>query len=174
MEPELETAIEIPSEDNYQSLERRVILLWLLYWLPVPVIVSGSAFGAIFLPHHYQSLAVWSLLGTALFLAVVGTIYVFPHYRIWAFQVLDDAVFLKRGVVFRERTYVPHVRIQHIDTQRGPLERVLGLSRLVVFTAGTRGSDVTIPGLSTERARELQQTLRTIISRDKHRDEDAV
>ncbi|MFW5948277.1 MAG: PH domain-containing protein, partial [Halolamina sp.] len=42
---------------------------------------------------------------------------------------------------------------------RSPLERLLGLSTLVVYTAGSRGADVTIPGLTPEHASTLQQRL---------------
>ncbi len=44
-------------------------------------------------------------------------------------------------------TSVPYVRVQHVDTTRGPVERAIGLASVVVYTAGTRGADITIPGL---------------------------
>jgi len=55
---------------------------------------------------------------------------------------------------------VPYVRVQHIDTNRGPLERFLGLASLRVYTAGSQGADMRIPGLSRERAEEMQEDLK--------------
>jgi membrane protein YdbS with pleckstrin-like domain len=54
------------------------------------------------------------------------------------------------------------VRVQHVDSRKGPLERVLGLGRVVVYTAGSRGADVAIPGLLADRADDVQETLRRL------------
>ncbi|MFB6110616.1 MAG: PH domain-containing protein [Halodesulfurarchaeum sp.] len=98
------------------------------------------------------------------FVAVGGFLLLHAHlrYRLWRFELQSDALFLHRGVFTRVRTVVPYVRVQHVDTQRNPLERALGLSRVVVYTAGSRGADVTIPGLRAERAVSLQERLRTL------------
>jgi len=80
-------------------------------------------------------------------------------YRSWEYVVRADSLYLTRGVLTRVRTVVPYVRVQHIDTTRSPVERLLGLSTLVVYTAGSRGADVTIPGLTPDRASTLQHRL---------------
>ncbi len=99
--------------------------------------------------------------GGAVFVLLVlfGVVRAFLLYRSWEYVVRADSLFLSRGVFTRVRTVVPYVRVQHIDTTRSPLERVLGLSTLVVYTAGSRGADVTIPGLTPERASTLQERL---------------
>jgi hypothetical protein len=97
---------------------------------------------------------------TALF--VLGIALTVARYRVWRYEVRDDSLFLERGVVTRVRTVVPYVRIQHVDVSRGPLERALGLASVVVYTAGSRGADVTIPGLTPERADDLQTRLKQL------------
>lgn len=94
-----------------------------------------------------------ALTGTLL---VLGLVWVVLYYRRWQYQVRTDAIYLERGVVTHVRSLVPYVRIQHVDTKRSFVERVLGLSTLVVYTAGSRGADVTVPGLLPEEARDLQ------------------
>lgn len=91
-----------------------------------------------------------------------GLMWVILRYRVWVYQIRADAIYLERGVVTHVRTLVPYVRIQHVDTSRGPLERALGLSTLVVYTAGSRGADVSIPGLHPEQARDLQQRVKEL------------
>lgn len=93
---------------------------------------------------------------------VVGLIWVVLRYRAWVYQVRADALYLERGVTTHVRTLVPYVRIQHVDTSRSPLERALGLSTLVVYTAGSRGADVSIPGLTPEQAQDLQQRVKEL------------
>lgn len=83
-------------------------------------------------------------------------------HRIWGFRLDDDALFLVRGVLTRTDTSVPYVRVQHVDTTRGPIERTAGLASVVVYTAGSRGADITIPGLRPDRATELRERLRDL------------
>lgn len=89
-------------------------------------------------------------------------LWVLCYYRTWRYEVRDDSLYLTRGVVTRVQTIVPYVRVQHVDTRRSPVERLLGLSSLVVYTAGSRGADVTIPGLTDDRAADLQRRLKAL------------
>jgi membrane protein YdbS with pleckstrin-like domain len=93
---------------------------------------------------------------------LLALLWVQRRYRVWAFEVRPDALYLERGVVTHVRTIAPYVRIQHVDTQRGPLERWLGLSTLVVYTAGSRGADVAIPGLTPDEASDLQDRVKQL------------
>jgi hypothetical protein len=95
-------------------------------------------------------------------LAVLGLAWVHRRYRVWSYHLRDDALYLERGVFTHVRTVAPHVRIQHVDTSRGPVERALGLSTLVVYTAGSRGADVSIPGLTPTEASDLQRRLKEL------------
>jgi membrane protein YdbS with pleckstrin-like domain len=92
----------------------------------------------------------------------LGAGLVVLRYRVWIYQVREDSLYLERGVLVNRRTHVPYVRIQHLDTSRGPLERWLGLSTLVVYTAGSRGADISIPGLEPAEARDLQQRVKRL------------
>jgi membrane protein YdbS with pleckstrin-like domain len=93
---------------------------------------------------------------------VLGVVASLLRYRIWTYQVRSDSLYLKRGVLTRVTTVAPYVRIQHVDTRRGPLERTFGLATTVVYTAGSRGADVSIPGLTPERAEDLQARVKQL------------
>lgn len=140
------------------ALHPRVRLLW---WLRLAI--SGAVLGAV--------VAVAALvlnrtpaLGAAVFgaVAVLAVPYVLVKYRRWGYRVEDDALALERGVFTVVESSVPYVRVQHVDTQRGPLDRLLGLSSVVVYTAGSRGADVTVPGLTPAAADALQDRLRAL------------
>ncbi|MGD8867314.1 MAG: PH domain-containing protein [Gemmatimonadales bacterium] len=81
------------------------------------------------------------------------------RYRYWGWLVDDDRVIIEKGVVWRSRSLIPRVRVQHVDTRTSPLQRWLGLSSLIVYTAGTRGADVEIPGLAADDAERLREDL---------------
>jgi hypothetical protein len=71
-----------------------------------------------------------------------------------------------RGWLFHTDTVVPFVRVQHIDVTRGPFDKLFGTATLVVHTAGTHNSVVTLPGLSPERAAEIREAIRSEIRAD--------
>jgi uncharacterized protein len=71
-----------------------------------------------------------------------------------------------RGWLFHTDTVVPFVRVQHIDVTRGPIDKMFGIATLVVHTAGTHNSVVTLPGLSPQRAAEIRDAIRSEIRAD--------
>ncbi|WP_226482917.1 PH domain-containing protein [Natrinema amylolyticum] len=142
-----------------ESLHPRIRLLW----------IARGALAAVVLAVALAALDQWLVavppvaIGIVVALALVlGIVYAIRLYQVWQFELQDDALYLERGVVTFVETAVPFVRVQHVDTQFGPVERVLGLSSVVVYTAGSRNADVRIPGLTPDRARSLQDTLREL------------
>ena len=65
-----------------------------------------------------------------------------------------------RGVWTRVHTIVPFARVQHLDVAQGPVERLAGVARLIVHTAGTAHSVVVVPGLSRPEADALRDRIR--------------
>ena len=75
----------------------------------------------------------------------------------------------------------PPVRSALVGSQAKPLghflqlaDRLFGLGRVVVYTAGSRGADVSVPGLTPERADELREQLRELAIENEESIEDAV
>jgi membrane protein YdbS with pleckstrin-like domain len=95
--------------------------------------------------------------------AVLGVVLSFlwppASYDAWGYQVRARDLFVRRGVLWRTTSIIPHGRIQHVDMRRGPLERALGLASVVVYTAGIRGAELTIPGLPLEEAEAVRDQL---------------
>ncbi len=63
---------------------------------------------------------------------------------------------MQRGLVRVTRTLVPMARVQHVDTRRGPLQRRLGLSTVVFYTAAGPNE---IPQLATGTAAEVRDRI---------------
>ncbi|WP_246988501.1 PH domain-containing protein [Halorientalis marina] len=141
-----------------EALHSRIRLRWALTRLAVALVVGAVI--AVVLVRFGRSPLGGAAVGGGLL--AIGLVHTLLLYRSWRFAVESDALELKRGVLTRVETAVPFVRIQHVDTQRGPLDRLLGLSSVVVYTAGSRGADVTIPGLSPDRAEKLRNRLRDL------------
>lgn len=83
-------------------------------------------------------------------------------YRAWGYRIDERVLEIRSGLLFRSLQLLPLSRIQHVDLQRGPLERLYGLSSMILFTAGTRDAAITLPGLDAEEAMRLRDHLLAI------------
>jgi membrane protein YdbS with pleckstrin-like domain len=88
------------------------------------------------------------------------------HFRAWGYRMDEEELQLERGVWTRIHTIVPLDRIQHIDVSQGPVERPLGVCRLIVHTAGTQHSRVVLPGLSRADAERMRDEIRARIRQE--------
>jgi len=153
-----------------EVLSPRIRTVWLVVGVLISAVV-GSAVGLA--PTEEYVEAPVGVVVFVLLLLLLG-VYQLLRYRNWGFEVQDDVVYIEHGVLVRVRKVVPFVRIQHIDSRRGPVERATGLATLVIYTAGSRGADVSIPGLKPERADELREELRELAIENEESIEDAV
>jgi membrane protein YdbS with pleckstrin-like domain len=66
---------------------------------------------------------------------------------------------VRRGLLWHAEVLVPRSRVQHLDVERGPLERQFGLATLVVHTAGTQTHALRQSGLDDADAVALRDAL---------------
>lgn len=97
---------------------------------------------------------------------LLALILPFLKYKFWKFEVREDEIYLERGILTRVKTTAPYRRIQHLDVQQSILERLAHLGKLVIYTAGTRGADVVIPGLPIDYAEDLRDKLKNVTTED--------
>ena len=157
----------VPDDPDLRRLDPRVRTVW----------VAQSAFAALlvgaglFVVDRVVGLLPWFVppVAAAAILALGGSFAVL-RYRAWGYEVRDDGIYLERGVFTQVRTVVPFVRIQHVDSSRSPVERLVGLATTVVYTAGSRGADVTVPGLTPGSADDLRERLKRLAIRSEGED----
>ncbi len=139
-----------------RRLEKKIRSVWIAVSTVIGLII-GAVIGTGFYIYS-NSVAVFAVVAfLPVFLLVC---YAVLRYRNWGFELKEDYLYIEHGVLKKVYSMVPYVRVQHIDTDRGPIERILGLSTLRVYTAGSKGADIKIPGLDREEAAELQKKLR--------------
>jgi membrane protein YdbS with pleckstrin-like domain len=88
------------------------------------------------------------------------------RYRFWRFDLRPEELYLERGIFNRVRTIVPLRRIQHLDVSQDIIEREFDLGKLIVHTAGSRSSEVVLPGLLYNEAQALRDELRHYVLED--------
>ena len=70
--------------------------------------------------------------------------------RALAYALESNHLMTRRGLVFRSITSIPYGRIQYVDVDSGPLERLSGVSRLTVRTAGEAAGTVVVYGVPND------------------------
>lgn len=78
------------------------------------------------------------------------------RWKRWRYEVREQEIELQRGILVIKRTLIPMVRVQHVDTQQGPLLRKYRLSTVMISTAATVHE---IPALDMEEAEELRHSI---------------
>lgn len=148
-----------PSEARV--LSPRIITVWRIALLIWTFAILGAVVAAGWLLGQRIAGAAGATSVLAIGLALTAA-WPPARYRSWSFALGDADVVVRRGVWWRVTSIIPHARVQHVDTIQGPLERKLGLSSVVIYTAGTIDASVAIPGLRADEAEQLRDTLATL------------
>ena len=96
---------------------------------------------------------------------VVFFVFVVPpwKYRVHRWELGANAVYTRTGWLVQERRIAPISRVQTVDTQRGPLDRLFGLANVTVTTASSAGA-VHIIALDSDVADRIAAQLTDIAS----------
>jgi membrane protein YdbS with pleckstrin-like domain len=133
-------------------------------WITAAILAAASFVGA---------MALWAASGMLalglLILPMWATVVVLLAWHLWrwpaiayrftSYRIDDLGMEIREGVFWRTIVNVPRSRVQHTDVSQGPLERRFGLATLVVYTAGTAHSRVSLGGLAYDVARDIRAHL---------------
>ena len=111
------------------------------------------------------TIAVWSTEGAhgvlwitlvyyVILVACLFDLLIAPYIRYCRYQycITDEAIDVKEGFLFVKRNIVPIERLHKIRTVRGPIDRIFGVTKVIVTTAG---GDVTIRFLEEQQADQI-------------------
>ena len=141
--------------DHVKVLRIQACLATLPFLVAALVLESAGLLplGAIFVP--IAVLAGWFILRAPL-----------RRYSAKGYAMGADRLRVVRGLLFRSDSVVPFGRVQHIDLDQGPLERIYDLATLTVHTAGTHNASVRLPGLLNADAVAMREAIRAHIRRE--------
>jgi membrane protein YdbS with pleckstrin-like domain len=103
----------------------------------------------------------WALPGSLAIILLLALAFTPRRVRSIGYQLRDDDLVFRKGILFQRIVSVPYGRMQLVDVNRGPLARAFGLSELKFVTAAA-ATGVVIPGLPELEAEELRDTLVTL------------
>ena len=108
--------------------------------------------------------ALWLAIPWAVITLFLGLFWSSRRFQFTAYARTDASMYLRRGALWRLTRAVPLNRIQHVEVRQGLIERTLGLAHLTLYTAGSGGADLSIPGLKLATAEAMKASLVDAIS----------
>jgi uncharacterized membrane protein YdbT with pleckstrin-like domain len=170
-------------KQGYQTLGNKVFWLFFLQISPAAfflLIVSIILFVLSFQPFlastifgNLQGYSIGATLVTFIIsiLIIAGSLtFAWLTYKNYVFLMADDAFKIKRGVFSKTENAIPYRQIQNVDIERNFMFQLMGLSRLIILTAGqdevTEGTPLgineakgVIPAIDQKLAEWLQTEL---------------
>lgn len=102
----------------------------------------------------------WFLAGAVLISGIFTYffVYLLPilRWRRWRYEVFEQEIYIQHGILIVNRTLVPMIRVQHVDTEQGPVLKRYQLASVTISTAATTHE---IPALLEEDASELRDRI---------------
>ncbi len=95
----------------------------------------------------------------ALIVAGVGWLVAGFRYRSWRFELTDEWIQARWGVISHRCAVIPRNRVQTLTSENGPVDRLLGLTSVTVHTAGAGAPNLSIPHLEDSTVEWLRQEL---------------
>ena len=91
--------------------------------------------------------------------AGIGWLAAGMRYRAWRFELTEEWIQARWGVITRHAATIPRNRVQTLTSENGPLDRMLGLTSITVHTAGAGAPNLAIPHLEDSTVEWLRSEL---------------
>ena len=137
------------------------------------IILAGIALllnKLIFIPEGMQN-AKMIVLAVVILILINATISPYFRFHRYRYSINEESIDIKEGYLFVKRQIVPIERLHKLEMQKGPIDRICGVAKLIVTTAG---GDVTIRFVDDDKVEQMAEFLKRRINQIviEQRDED--
>ncbi|MGL5151129.1 MAG: PH domain-containing protein [Clostridium sp.] len=151
---------------DFEKLNEKSKKSWLIA-RGISTIITGIIFviGRIILekkasPEFVDDFGIFINIGMGLIMIILlldTFVYPYFEYKQWSYSITKDKIEFTEGIFFIKRVVIPIVRVQHIQVNQGPINRMLALGDVTICTAGGNHK---IPNLDIKRAEEISGYLK--------------
>lgn len=101
-----------------------------------------------------------ALLGISLVILLLSGIAGVVQWWVYRYALTPERLLVRSGIVFRQERAIPYQRIQSVNLEQAPLDRILGISRMKIETAaGAAESEVELKAVKQADALALRERL---------------
>lgn len=141
-----------------ERIDSRALKVWSLNGLINGLISLALAIAVLYFTEYVftsvSSYLGWGALALAFTYLLLAVIVMPPlKMRYWRYEIRENEIDIQHGILIINRTLIPMVRVQHVDTEHGPILRHYGLATLRVSTAA---SNFHVPALRKDVADSLR------------------
>ncbi|WP_342526342.1 PH domain-containing protein [Chryseomicrobium sp. FSL W7-1435] len=140
-------------------LSRKGLTVWRIYGLIQSlflVLVAGGISALNFFFFELGWVYIVTVVTLFLFIALLTGVLPSLRWKRWRYEVREHEIELQHGLIVRKRTLIPMVRVQHVDTEQGPILRSYQLASIHISTAATSH---TIPFLDEQEAESMRRRI---------------
>ncbi|GGA92721.1 PH domain-containing protein [Ornithinibacillus halotolerans] len=150
--------IHLISKDAIKAWQITAILYEAIAWI---LTVIG------FVLHIVIDFPLWIVLivlGITLISTYI-TVFLLPklRWKRWRYEVFEQEIYIQHGILIVNRTLIPMIRVQHVETKQGPILKKFDLATVSISTAATTHE---IPALSNEVASDLRDKISALAKVD--------
>ena len=148
---------------EYQKLSRKAIGCMLVNEVLLAVVLTAVLTGAAFGLNKAGVNIIPVVFGLILVLVwCISLAAPFVRYERYRYRFSEEDISVREGFLWIHRDIVPIERLHKVALESGPIDRIFGLSKVIVTTAG---GDVTIRFLEVPVAEEITDRLKRRINR---------
>jgi putative membrane protein len=120
----------------------------------------------------YMGLGILIILAV-FFIVLIGfsVLFAYVYYKRFLWEITEADIHIYSGIIFKKQVHIPFQRVQSIDFNAGIVDRVLGLVKLKIETAGgASNKGVLIPALKLAEAEALRAEVfarKRVLSQDR-------
>ena len=139
----------------------KVILLNILLFLLLIIVAFSTIY---FTSNKIQEINIaYAITGIIILFSLIA-FYFYIGFSRRKYALREKDISYKSGVFTKTITTVPFNRIQHVEIDEGLFSRIFKLASINIFTAGAQGADLSIKGISKEKANYIKEYITNIIN----------
>jgi membrane protein YdbS with pleckstrin-like domain len=126
---------------KYKSVQKikllvGLMLFWISWMLPTTIIsgILSITYNEITILFY---LCLGFFLGVTLLVIVLVLWWINRYYESFQFELLDEGILIREGVITKNERHIPYGRIQNLNIIRGFIQRRYGIATLMIETAGS-------------------------------------
>ena len=115
-------------------------------WFPLTLIAGLVEFPFLGVLIDYPSIILRKFINAMIFTGIVLLIFIFVLFCVKKYiesiyyEILDTEIVIHKGIITKKRAVIPYRTITNLVVKRNPFDRLFGISKVIIQTAGESAS----------------------------------